>query len=91
MRLRHLVWLSLSACAPKPPPPAEPTDDTPILPAPDAAMYAHGPSVPKDPMVALAAHGLAWDEALSGAAGAIAVSGDQPTMPAVRWAAIRAG
>jgi hypothetical protein len=54
-------------------------------------MYAHGPSAPKDPMVALAAHGLAWDEALSGAAGAIAVTGEQPTMPAVRWAAIRAG
>ena len=94
MRLRHLVWLSLSACAPKPTPPAEPVadeDDTPILPAPDAAMYAHGPSVPKDPMVALAANGLPWDEALSGAAGAIAVSGKSPTMPAVRWAAIRAG
>ena len=91
MRLRHLVWLLFPACAPKPPPPAEPTDDTPILPAPDAAMYAHGPSMPKDHMVALAAHGLAWDEALSGAAGAIAVTGDAPNMPAVRWAAIRAG
>jgi uncharacterized protein YkwD len=93
MRFCHLVWLSISACAPKPTPPADPADedDTPILPAPDAAMYAHGPSMPKDPMVAAAAHGLAWDEALSGAAGAIAVSGDQPSMPAVRWAAIRAG
>ena len=40
---------------------------------------------------AVAAHGLAWDEALSGAAGAIAVTGEEPTMPAVRWAAIRAG
>jgi hypothetical protein len=91
MRLRQLVWLLLSACAPKPTPPPEPIDDTPILPAPEAAMYAHGPSAPKDPMVALASHGLAWDEALSGAAGAIAVSGEAPTMPAVRWAAIRAG
>lgn len=93
MRLRHLVWLSVCcACAPKPAATESPTDDdTPILPAPDAGMYAHGPSAPKDAMVAVAAEGLAWDEALSGAAGAIAVTGNDPTMPAVRWAAIRAG
>ena len=91
MRLRLLVWLTICACAPKPVPVAEPTDEPPILPAPEAAMYAHGPSAPKDAMVAVAAHGLAWDEALSGAAGAIAVTGEEPTMPVVRWAAIRAG
>jgi uncharacterized protein YkwD len=91
MRLRFLALLSVCACAPKPVAPAEPNDDTPILPAPNAAMYTHGASIPRDAMVAGAAEGLAWDEGLSGAAGALAVTGDEPTMPTVRWAAIRAG
>jgi hypothetical protein len=92
MRLSHVFLPIVCACAPKPAAPPEAIgDDTPILPAPEAGTYTHGPSAPRDTMVATAARDLAWDEALSGAAGALAVTGEQPTMPAVRWAAIRAG
>jgi len=65
----------------------------PILPAPEADIYAAaGKGTPRDPLVARAAEGLPWDEALSGAAGALALAADRaPEIASARWAAWRAG
>jgi hypothetical protein len=67
------------------------TAGVPVLPSPEADLYAHGTAIPLDPLVARQAAGLPWDEALSGAAGALAMEGKEPSMPVVRWAAVRAG
>ena len=44
---------------------------TPILPAPEAPMYALGVQQSKDPLVNRASAGLPWQESLSGAAAAV--------------------
>lgn len=92
----------LSACVParlrfRPPPPAA------ILPPPDGEVYGAAPGEPRDPVVAALvrkAHADGWDEALSGAAGALALSevnraGEAPTRrpndATLRWIALRAG
>ncbi|MCB9780762.1 MAG: hypothetical protein H6742_19495 [Alphaproteobacteria bacterium] len=63
----------------------------PVLPAAEAPVYATGGGPPPDPIVALAVGELPWDEALSGAAGALAVNTDVLTMSDARLAAWRAG
>lgn len=87
------VWI-LAGCGPKQGP-AEPAGpSTPILPAPEATRYAVGPSAPRDPRVAelVGEAMLPWDEALSGAAGAIALDLDRSVdLSWARWAARRAG
>ncbi len=67
---------------------------TPRLPAPEARVYATHVTTPGDPLVATVVGELAWEESLSGAAGALGVSvagGHPPDAWAVRWAALRAG
>lgn len=85
--------LLVAGCGPKAPPaPVEVA--TPILPAPEAALYAVGESAPRDPLVfgVLEQGALPWDEALSGAAGAVALEeGRRPDLSWARWAALRAG
>lgn len=87
------MLLMAIACGPKaplePPPVA-----APILPAPEAALYAVGESAPRDPLVFRVVQGstLPWDEALSGAAGAMALEESRPLdLSWARWAALRAG
>ncbi|MCK6502723.1 hypothetical protein L6R53_04885 [Myxococcota bacterium] len=71
----------------------------PVLPAMEAEVYATGARAPADPVVALAVAGLAAagtlqgvDEALSGAAAALALDGGEAlTTAQARWAAWRAG
>lgn len=64
----------------------------PILPATEATIYATGESSPRDPLVALVAADLPWEESLAGGAGALALSREaQPDLWQARWAAIRAG
>lgn len=90
------ILLLLLGCAHHAASKAQPTVDPqqpPILPAPEAEIYAAaGNGKPRDPLVARAAEGLPWDEALSGAAGAMALAGDRaPDLGSARWAAWRAG
>lgn len=67
-------------------------EQAPILPAPEADLYAAVGGQPSDPLVARAAQGLPWDEALSGAAGALALASDRGAeLGQARWAAWRAG
>ena len=66
--------------------------DEPILPAPEAPVYATGPSRPRDALVASVSRDLPWEEALSGAAGSLALGGHAPTsLGETQWAAWRAG
>jgi hypothetical protein len=74
-----------------------PTTPPPILPAPRAQLYAPAPGAPRDPPVARAVReggARSWDEALSGAAGALALRlarGDFTEDADARWAARTAG
>ena len=64
----------------------------PVVPAMEAPVYASGHSLPKDSLVAQVALGHKWDEALSGAAAALALMDDaQPTLESAQHAAHRAG
>jgi hypothetical protein len=88
------AWIALFAlgCGPKSPPASLPTG--PILPAPEAGLYAVAVGVPADSLVAAVVEEgvLPWDEALSGAAGAVALDRDRrPDLSWARWAARRAG
>lgn len=87
------MLLFLLSCA-KPtevtPPPKAP-DETPVLPAPEAPLYAAVRAEPADPLVARVIGGDDWDESLSGAAGAMAMQGEEPDLRMARWAAYRAG
>jgi hypothetical protein len=85
-----LLWLI--AC-PKPADAPRP-DVVPTLPNPRGEVYAAVPATPKDPLVAQAARGLPWDEALSGAATGLALAalaGEAPDAREARWRAIVAG
>lgn len=65
----------------------------PSLPSPRADVYTRAPGTPSDPLVAAAAAGLPWDEALSGVATAIAMAelgGDRVDGCRLRWMAAQA-
>ncbi|MEC8191796.1 MAG: hypothetical protein VX944_10910 [Myxococcota bacterium] len=83
------------ACAPKPPAaidvPVVDPGTQPILPASMAPVYATGHALPKDELVAQVALGLAWDESLSGAAAALALSDQALGIERAQYAAFRAG
>lgn len=67
-------------------------EQPPILAAPEADLYAAVGGEPRDALVAAAAQGMSWDEALSGAAGSLALASDRaPELGQARWAAWRAG
>lgn len=90
------MWFALLMFAcPKGPelPPEDP--GKPILPAPEAPVYAQVPNAAlRDPLLAWASRGLPVDEALSGAAAGLGlVLVEDPGLDAsrVRWAALRAG
>ncbi len=95
-RSRHRIalWLGLAACShPTPPAPPE-VSPAPVLPAPEAPLYALGVREPRDPVVAaLVRDGLLpWVESLSGAAGAMLLEPDRPaTLHEARFRAVRAG
>jgi len=57
--------------------PAVALDATPQLPSPNRGGYGSAPSIPKDPLVAKLVAGRRWDEALSGAATAVALGVDE--------------
>ncbi len=89
-----VVAATLLGCGPKKAPDAPDGPSLPILPAPEATRYAVGPSAPRDGRVAALVDEamLPWDEALSGAAGAIALdTGRGVDLSWARWAARRAG
>jgi hypothetical protein len=84
-----LSFLFLS-CLPK----TEPPNAVPVLPATSAPLYTRAPGTSPDPVVAALAADLPWDETLSGAAGALALSHSKhPLLEGheVQWAAYRAG
>ena len=66
----------------------------PHLPAPVADLYVHHVATPVDPLVTTVLEGRPWEEVLSGAASALALTistrGDVD-LSAARWAAVRAG
>ena len=90
-----LLCLILLGCGPKlAPNPAQ--ESTPVLPALDADVYTLAPTPPTDFLVAKVASGLPFDEALSGAAAALAISLSQSQTANfdsadLTWACIRAG
>ena len=93
---RYLLSLLLVSCAPKDLAVSLETlaDQPPSLPAPEADVYARGAGKITDAAVAELAKALQWDEALSGAAGAIAMAildGEEPSTWTARWASYRAG
>jgi|GEM_PF-1289806 len=93
---RCLLWLFLVGCASKDPVVSLEAlaEQPPTMPAPEAAVYARGAGKVTDIAVSELAKDLQWDEALSGAAGALAMgilNGDEPSRWAARWAAYRAG
>ncbi len=66
----------------------------PRLPAPEAPVYATHLGRPSDAFVSQVLGELPWEEALSGAAGALGVDaagGHEPDAWSARWAALRAG
>ncbi|MEC8423461.1 MAG: hypothetical protein VX000_06765, partial [Myxococcota bacterium] len=88
-----LLVIALVGCGRKSPP-EPPAAATPILPAPEAALYATGESAPRDSLVfrVVQESSLPWDEALSGAAGSVALdAGRTLDLSWSRWAALRAG
>lgn len=91
---RSMMLLLLAVgCGPKAPPEPAPVA-APILPAPEAALYAVGASAARDPLVFRVVQDatLPWDESLSGAAGAMALEEGRPLdLSWARWAALRAG
>jgi hypothetical protein len=84
------LWLTLLGC-PKEPLSSE-IPDAPILPSPEAEMYALGDSTAKDPLVSRVSEDLPWDEALSGAAAGVGLNaGKGAILSQARWAAVVAG
>ena len=94
--------LALLAGCVKQGPPAPPPNESPVIPALHAPVYSVAPTDPKDHLVETMLVRLteqlgarpAWDEALSGAAGSIAMElldGNPTDEATVRWAAINAG
>jgi hypothetical protein len=83
------------ACGPKKPVEndVEPVDvaTSPVVPALQAPTYQARQTLPKDDLVAQVALGMVWDEALSGAAAALAMSEVTPSLAAAQHAAHRAG
>lgn len=87
------MFFLLLACAPKPPPPVA-AGVLPHIPALTSEMYRRESAVPRDPLVAQVVGAHAWDQALSGAAGALALADikhERVDARALRWHAIRAG
>ena len=90
-----LLCLILLGCAPKlAPNPAQ--ESTPVLPALEADVYTLAPTPPADFLVAKIAKGLPFDEALAGAAAALAIPLSQSQSASfdsadLTWACIRAG
>jgi hypothetical protein len=92
--LTALILLSCAARVGTTDAAVEPVSATgPVLPSPVADLYATGSSSPRDTAVAAMAAGLPWDEALSGAAGALAMmpTSAAPTLAQARFAAATAG
>ena len=89
------ILMLLMACGPKKPveEPPQPVDSTanPVLPALEAPAYAERQTLPSDELVAQVALGMIWDEALSGASAALALSDAAPSLEAAQHAAHRAG
>ena len=89
-----LMWMAL-ACAPKKPvEPVQPEPASlsqPILPATSAPIYTAKQTLPADDLVAQVALGLVWDEALSGAAAAMGMSGGEVSLEAAQHTAHRSG
>lgn len=86
--------LLLACVHPTPPTEAASPSDVPHLPAPRAGLYTHHPTAPPDPLVASVMQGLAWDEALGGAAAGVAlelVDGRPVDTYTLRWKAVLAG
>ncbi len=85
----------LLACGPKKPAETdlvpEESSTSPIVPALEAPTYEERQTLPKDDLVAQVALGMVWDEALSGAAAALALSASTPSLEASQHAAHRAG
>lgn len=93
-KLAFVALVGLAACAHRaagPGPVKIDPESRPILPSPEAELYATGGETPRDPLVAGVASKLPWDEALSGAAGALALRSGAPDAARVAWAAYRAG
>lgn len=92
---RLLPLILLLGCArPQSAGPGGPLLPAPRLPAPEAQVYAAVPGPPRDPVVAAAVGDMAWEESLSGAAGALAIevlNGQGTDLWTARWAAYRAG
>ena len=91
--MRIIVLSALLGCSPPKKNGAPKTrEDIPILPSPNAELYAVGNVAPKDWLVAQQSEGLPWDEALSGAAAKMGLDfADSPTVSAARWVATQAG
>ncbi len=84
----------LLACPKKGPIEAPVTEGAPVVPAMVAPLYKVSPASPKDPLIAWAMDGRAYDETLAGAAGSLAFVQSEDggiDEAAVRWALIRAG
>ena len=65
---------------------------TPILPAPEAPVYALGVQHSKDPLVHRASAGLPWQESLSGAAAAVGLmKKNERNLNNAKWAGVIAG
>ena len=85
--------LLLLACAHTPAPEVAPAA-MPVLPAPRAEVYTRVPARPGDPLVAMQMGDRPWDEALAGAATAVAlaqIAGRPMDACEARWKAILAG
>lgn len=66
----------------------------PVLPPPRGDLYARAPGRPEDPVVASVVADLGWDQALSGAAAAVALAelaGERVDLCRLRWMAVLAG
>ena len=91
--MRIIVLSVLLGCSPPKKNGAPKTrEDIPILPSPNAELYAVGSVAPKDWLVAQQSEGFPWDEALSGAAAKMGLDfSESPTLSAARWVATQAG
>ncbi len=79
---------------PNPGPLPDVVADTPVLPAPEARVYSTGSTSAADAMVEKVVEQgvMRWSESLAGAAGAMALSGDEGIgLLEARWYAVRAG
>ena len=89
MRLIFFLLVACNlACAPKRVEQTTPKS-MPILPSFKASVYTLAPSLPRDPLVRELLTGLPYDEALAGAASALALAlgqGDAIDSTDVNWA-----